>query len=136
MVWDGPPVGRDLMGTGTGRPTSSGSFVITAHATTGLVPGYLIRFGNGREGYTSDELILTDDEAAHRQLVAEQAACARKGGVSVGMTKDQVRASCWGKPQNINTTVVSGLRQEQWVYPGYNYVYFHNGIVRAVQTSK
>lgn len=136
MVWDGPPKPGQLGGgTGTGTPTTSGSFTVVRHHFD-VLDGYIIQFENGKEGYTSDSLTLTDDEAAHRKILAEKAACERKGGVAVGMTKDQVRASCWGKPQNINTTVVSGLRQEQWVYPGYNYVYFHNGIVRAVQTSK
>jgi hypothetical protein len=65
--------------------------------------------------------------------VKAKAACTRKGGVSIGMTKAQVIASCWGKPQNINTTATANGIHEQWVYGG-GYVYLDNGVVTAVQT--
>ena len=75
-----------------------------------------------------------DDEAIHKLKVAEEAECDRKGGVAIGMTKTQVLASCWGKPERVNTTITAGLRSEQWVY-GYNYVYLRDDVVTSIQTS-
>jgi hypothetical protein len=54
-------------------------------------------------------------------------------GVSVGMSKDDVLTSSWGKPQQINTTTTSRGNREQWVYGGRNYLYFENGILVAIQ---
>lgn len=68
-----------------------------------------------------------------KKLEAEQRAEARKKGVTLGMTKDQVLASSWGRPQSINTTTTSYGTREQWVYGGRNYLYFENGILTTVQ---
>ncbi|ERN54331.1 hypothetical protein [Alkalihalophilus marmarensis] len=51
----------------------------------------------------------------------------------IGMTKEEVKNTDWGKPQKINrTTTAYGVR-EQWVYPNYKYVYLEDGIVTAIQ---
>jgi len=82
------------------------------------------------------------DEAAKakRKVEAAKAAakhpCKVKGGVAVGMTRAQVYASCWGKPTKINITTTGSGDHEQLVYPGYQYVYLHNGIVTSIQTSR
>ena len=56
--------------------------------------------------------------------------------VSVGMTKEQVLLA-WGEPDDVNTTILSNLRSEQWVYGdplyGAQYVYFDNDVVTALQ---
>jgi uncharacterized protein YdaU (DUF1376 family) len=57
----------------------------------------------------------------------------RKGGVKVGMTAAQVRASNWGAPSSVNRTTTAGSVHEQWVYAGHNYLYFENGVVTAIQ---
>ena len=54
------------------------------------------------------------------------------GGVRLGMTKEAVLKSNWGKPQHINKTIVEGLIHEQWVYGG-GLLYFENGILTAIQ---
>ena len=59
-----------------------------------------------------------------------------RGGILVGMTKAQVLSSSWGKPIEVNTTIVKGVVSEQWVYPGHNYLYFDNDRLTAIQTSK
>lgn len=38
-----------------------------------------------------------------------------------------------GDPQDINSTVTSLGESQQWVYPGYNYVYVENGKVTSYQ---
>lgn len=56
-----------------------------------------------------------------------------RGGVTIGMTKEQVLKSNWGKPNSKNNTITSGLTHEQWVYSGGGYLYFENGILAAIQ---
>jgi len=52
------------------------------------------------------------------------------------MTMAQVLASSWGKPSKKNVTVTSGVTHEQWVYGNSNYLYFDDGILKSIQTSK
>ena len=49
----------------------------------------------------------------------------------VGMTADQARLS-WGKPKEVNRTMLSGKATEQWVYSG-GYLYFENSVLTAIQ---
>jgi hypothetical protein len=69
--------------------------------------GYILKFDDGKTGWV-DSLTLTNDEGAHKKELAEKAECERRGGVAVGMTRAQVYASCWGRPQRINTTTTAG----------------------------
>jgi len=73
------------------------------------------------------------ENAAKRAAGARAKAQAAKGGVSLGMTPDQVRASSWGKPQSINRTTTASGTREQWVYGGKNYLYFESGKLTAIQ---
>lgn len=50
----------------------------------------------------------------------------------IGMTHEQVEASTWGKPKEINKTTYAWGTTEQWVYSGYRYIYFENGKVTAI----
>lgn len=58
---------------------------------------------------------------------------ARKRGVSVGMSKEQVLESSWGKPQSVNTTTTAHGVREQWVYGNRNYLYFTDGTLTSIQ---
>ena len=55
-----------------------------------------------------------------------------EGSVQIGMTK-QMCIESWGKPEDINTTIGSYGRHEQWVYGDGNYLYFENGILTTIQ---
>jgi hypothetical protein len=55
-----------------------------------------------------------------------------KGKIRIGMTSDQVRAS-WGKPGQINETLVADHKHEQWVYFESSYVYFDDGVMTSLQ---
>lgn len=55
-----------------------------------------------------------------------------KKQVVIGMSDEMCRYA-WGTPQSVNTTIVEGLRHEQWVYSLYSYLYFDNGILTAIQ---
>ena len=78
-----------------------------------------------------------DDEAKtasalQTKLAADEKKEARKKGVNIGMTSEQVKASSWGKPQSVNTTTSVYGNREQWVY-GRSYLYFENGILTTIQ---
>ncbi len=53
-----------------------------------------------------------------------------------GMKENNVLASCWGKPRKTNITEGVGGRHEQWVYGEGAYLYFDNGILKSIQTSR
>jgi len=72
---------------------------------------------------------------ALRETKQEQqkfAAAKRKEGASIGMTKEDVLASSWGRPEKINTTTTIRGSREQWVYGG-GYLYFDENILTAIQ---
>lgn len=52
---------------------------------------------------------------------------------AIGMTADEVRASTWGEPNDINKMTTKYRVKEQWVYSGYKYIYLENGIVTCIQ---
>lgn len=54
------------------------------------------------------------------------------GKIKIGMTKEMCRIS-WGKPDDINETIIAGYKTEQWVYPN-NYIYFEKGILKTIQS--
>lgn len=87
------------------------------------------------------ELAVALDESAAqmaeyraRRVAEEKAKCSKGNGVAVGMSPDQVRKSCWGKPKMVNETTTARGSHQQWVYGG-GYVYLDNGVVTSIQTS-
>lgn len=55
----------------------------------------------------------------------------------IGMTSKQViDKTYWGPPESINTTTSGKIVSEQWVYPNYQYLYFENGKLVTIQTSR
>jgi len=66
-------------------------------------------------------------------LEAKRVKVAKKSkGVSIGMSKEDVKSSSWGKPRHINRTVNAYGVSEQWVYDG-GYLYFDSEILTAIQ---
>ncbi len=53
------------------------------------------------------------------------------GKVKIGMTKEMCELS-WGEPKDVNNTITSGNKSEQWVYEN-NYLYFDNNKLTAIQ---
>lgn len=51
----------------------------------------------------------------------------------IGMDKIEVGTSTWGSPIDINYTTTAYGTSEQWVYEGYRYIYFDDGIVTGIQ---
>lgn len=56
-----------------------------------------------------------------------------KTNPKIGMTREQVEESLWGKPNKINRTVTSSTVKEQWVYGSGQYLYFTDGIMTSFQ---
>jgi hypothetical protein len=73
------------------------------------------------------------EEKGARIAHAAEAARRARGGVRVGMSMKQVRASSWGAPQDVHRVTTAHAVTEQWVYEGGNYLYFENGILKAIQ---
>ena len=74
-------------------------------------------------------------ESAAPDKPVRRAACDRRNALSVGMTRAQVYASCWGRPKSISTGDLGATQSELLVYDGYNYVYLENGVVRSFETA-
>lgn len=119
---------------GTPLKIEEASYHQTAYVS--LVDGYRVTAPNNRTGFISDlsPMVMLSAEAK-QQKEAEKTDCDRRGGVRIGMTKEQVYTSCWGKPRKVNETVTAGGQHEQWVY-GTGYIYLDNGVVRSIQTSR
>ncbi|RNF30590.1 hypothetical protein NM04_11705 [Massilia aurea] len=84
-----------------------------------------------------DEIDRKNDELLAASARAQEDAAAResrrRGGVRIGMTTKQVRASNWGKPESVNRTTSAAGIHEQWVYGDGNYLYFENGVLTTIQ---
>jgi hypothetical protein len=101
------------------------------------ITSLLVRFDDGRRGYIdSGAFIVAETRGERASAAAASKACERRGGVGVGMTRDQLYASCWGRPARINVTITAEGRREQLVYRGRNYVYLTDGVVTAIQTAE
>lgn len=87
-----------------------------------------------RRTVQQEQARLQAEFEAQRKSDAKAASIAkRKGGVTLGMTAVQVRASGWGVPQSVNRTTTAHGVHEQWVYGGHNYLYFENGVLTNIQ---
>lgn len=76
-----------------------------------------------------------------RQKARKEAARAdlqrrKRQGVTIGMTEDDVLKSAWGRPQKINATQYATGTREQWVYGNGNYLYFRDGVLTSIQSSR
>ena len=92
---------------------------------------YRVTLHDGRTGY-----ILTADLLAHgADIEPEMAAadCKRRGDPRVGMTAEQVEASCWGKPGHVSRTNTAGGISDQYVYGDGRSVDLRDGIVTSMQ---
>jgi|GEM_PF-2228765 len=56
-----------------------------------------------------------------------------KSAPAIGMTKEEVKQSTWGHPDDINRTETKNGVREQWVYDYKGYIYLDDGIVTGIQ---
>lgn len=74
--------------------------------------------------------------AANERAQAQRAELTsrKQEGVSIGMSRERVIQSSWGRPTQVNTTTNAHGTHEQWVYRGnHSYLYFDNGILTSIQ---
>jgi hypothetical protein len=88
-----------------------------------------------RDRWRIERAALTKvEEAARKKAEAQDRAERRKRGVTVGMSKEEVLMSSWGRPERVNSTTNSRGTREQWVYGGRNYLYFdESGRLTTIQ---
>ncbi|AJK86579.1 MULTISPECIES: hypothetical protein [Lysinibacillus] len=63
----------------------------------------------------------------------EKIESARGSNPSLGMTYEEVLASLWGEPYDVNRTVTEYGTYEQWMYGNGQYLYFEDGILTSFQ---
>lgn len=88
-----------------------------------------------REYYSSVEKAKEAEEEDYQKLIAKIEAdrATSNAEPNIGMTKEEVLRGKWGLPDKKNTYTYSWGTHEQWVYEGYGYVYFENGVVTSIQ---
>ena len=64
------------------------------------------------------------------------AECRRRGDPHIGMSAKQVEATCWGKPDHVNTTERQSGLYQQYVYGDDKFVYLRNGVVTSVNVNR
>ncbi len=72
---------------------------------------------------------IADGEKERKERIES----ARGKNPTLGMTYDEVKASLWGEPYDINRTVTQYGTHEQWVYGNGQYLYFDDGILTSFQ---
>jgi hypothetical protein len=91
---------------------------------------YHVVLDDGRTGY-ADALVFRS-EVTDIDPAFAAAECKRRGEPRLGMSVNQVEATCWGMPDHVNRRQTAKGIQEQFVYPGNRYVDLHNGIVTSI----
>lgn len=84
----------------------------------------------------SDSCVIVAKESPYKITLAEEMAARRRdktSGAIIGMPKEEVIASSWGKPRRVNRTTTGSGAHEQWVYDSKNLYYFDNGVLTAIQ---
>lgn len=71
--------------------------------------------------------------AEEKRIAAEEARLKRSRGVVLGMSKDDVLASSWGKPDHISRTSSVIGTTEVWIYGLSSILYFQNGKLFMIQ---
>jgi hypothetical protein len=100
--------------------------LLKLHENNHLDTGRMLKYVNA----ISDKIIAEARSASDK---AVQEFNDKYYNPQIGMTKEKVEKSRWGKPSKINKTTTKYGVQEQWVYSGGRYVYFEDGVVTAIQ---
>ena len=88
-----------------------------------------------REYYSSLEKAKEVEDEDYQKLLDKMEAHRKASNAepNIGMSKEEVLCGKWGIPDKRNTYTYSWGTHEQWVYEGYGYVYFENGVVTSIQ---
>ncbi len=132
------PVANEWSNT---KKLKTGSFLIT-----GIVPNktyghlFVVKMPNGVTGYVSNGswIFLSESDPAQdaRKLVAAQKArqeeCERRGQPKIGMSSEELIASCWGKPARIVKKTTADGVEETYVYGVGHAVRLSNGKIAEI----
>lgn len=95
----------------------------------------LVQTKAGQEGLMNyDAKFFYQHDPVNRHWSKNIIEAIRERNPIIGMTEGQAQLA-WGDPTTVNTTQGSTYEEEQWVYPGYNFLYFENGQLTNIQTS-
>jgi hypothetical protein len=110
--------------------------VFTYNMDVPIPNGYAVTDSTGAMGFISEgETLVMDSEVARKQYAEVKGSCNRKGGVQIGMSREQIYASCWGHPKSVNETITARGKHEQFVYRG-GYLYLDDGVLTSIQTNR
>lgn len=86
----------------------------------------------------TEKRVAAEERAKAKASAAKvKADCDRRGRPEIGMSREQVIATCWGKPDHANVNLSrNGLRHEQWLYDGKGYLDFSDGVLVFGQFSE
>lgn len=80
--------------------------------------------------------VAVAESAQARKIAAAQGAAEKarrkKEGVHIGMSRQEVLDSSWGRPEKVNRTTTALGTREQWVYSG-GYLYFNGDTLTTIQ---
>jgi hypothetical protein len=93
-------------------------------------PFFRVVLDDGRSGFVDALLLTTTTTTTDPALAAAE--CKKKGDPKLGMNAAQVAATCWGRPQYVNTKMRKNGKYEQYVYGDNKFVSLRNGIVTSV----
>ncbi|MGB6965491.1 MAG: hypothetical protein WBD90_13625 [Xanthobacteraceae bacterium] len=88
---------------------------------------------DGRAGHVLCAELFAGATATDPAITAAE--CKRRGDPRIGMSAQQVLATCWGKPGKVNRVETARAIKEVYAYTGNRYVYLRNGVVRKIRTS-
>jgi len=108
--------GAEVKFTGATRKDAKGRTLYEATTRAGTTKGWITE--SEKRGLLSDDHV-------------EATSCSQTP--QIGMSEDEVLASCWGKPKARRTIGVEGLMRDQWVYGDGRYLYFDNGRLFAIE---
>jgi hypothetical protein len=94
---------------------------------------YRIAFEDGRTGYIGEGDF--SGRTTPKDPVVTASECKQRGNPRIGMTVDQVIATCWGKPEHITHTQSGSQSYDQYVYSNNRSLYFQDGVLRSFQAS-
>jgi hypothetical protein len=94
---------------------------------------YHVKLEDGRAGYISaHEVVHLATQIDPMQTAAD---CIRRGEPRVGMSRQHLEATCWGKPIRVDRRETARGVSERYVYGKTRFVLLHNGVVTSVQFS-
>jgi hypothetical protein len=112
----------------------SGASFVVKDVTKGNVGSddYFVLLDDGRRGWTetSTPFLIDYDPVARSKQAAEE--CSRRGQPKIGMTPQELIASCWGKPAKVvKKTTAAGI-EENYIYGLGHIVKFSDGKVSEI----